>query len=112
MRIKKIATAFTLKCVLREETNQKSIKKFIGFLGFSPLLLPADRANFFNSIEQQLRSPMAKGILMIIFLGLAIFVWKNLDRWKEILMTVLAIAIGSAVFFNAPALANGFLSIF
>ncbi len=77
-------------------------RKLIAFLGFSPLLLQADMTTFFNSIEQQLTSPTAKGILMVIFLGLAIFIWKNLDRWKEILMTVLAIAIGAAIFFKPP----------
>ncbi|WP_208358623.1 TrbC/VirB2 family protein [Helicobacter pylori] len=84
----------------------RHFRKLIAFLGFSPLLLQADMTTFFNSIEQQLTSPTAKGILMVIFLGLAIF------RWKEILMTVLAIAIGAAIFFKAPALANWFMSIF
>ncbi|EJB33062.1 TrbC/VirB2 family protein [Helicobacter pylori] len=88
----------------------RHFRKLIAFLGFSPLLLQADMTTFFNSIEQQLTSPTAKGILMVIFLGLAIFIWKNLDRWKEILMTVLAIAIGAAIFFKAPALANWFMT--
>ncbi|MGN8377366.1 TrbC/VirB2 family protein [Helicobacter pylori] len=90
----------------------RHFRKLIAFLGFSPLLLQADMTTFFNSIEQQLQSPTGKGILMIIFIAIGIFVWKNLDRWKEILMTVLAIAIGAAIFFKAPALANWFMSIF
>ncbi len=61
----------------------RHFRKLIAFLGFSPLLLQADMTTFFNSIEQQLTSPTAKGILMVIFLGLAIFIWKNLDEMER-----------------------------
>ncbi|GAA8970481.1 hypothetical protein HpSP84_05450 [Helicobacter pylori] len=37
---------------------------------------------FFNALEAQLKSPIAKGILMVIFIGIAIYVWRNLDRWN------------------------------
>ncbi|AFI04867.1 TrbC/VirB2 family protein [Helicobacter cetorum] len=84
----------------------KHFRKLIVFLGFSPLLLQADLTTFFNSLEQQLQSPTGKGILMIIFIAVGIFVWKNLDRWKEILMTVLAVVLGALIFFKAPALAQ------
>lgn len=49
---------------------------------------------FFNALEAQLKSPIAKGILMVIFIGIAIYVWRNLDRWKEILFTILGVVFG------------------
>ncbi|MGL2474407.1 TrbC/VirB2 family protein [Helicobacter pylori] len=88
----------------------RHFRKLIAFLGFLPLLLQADITTFFNSIEQQLTSPTAKGILMVIFLGLAIFIWKNLDRWKEILLTILGVVLGTLIFFKAPNLAQWFMT--
>lgn len=55
---------------------------------------------------------MVKGILMVIFLGFVIFIWKNLDRWKEILMIVFVIVIGVVIFFKVLVLVNWFMSIF
>lgn len=48
---------------------------------------------FFNALEAQLKSPIAKGILMVIFIGIAIYVWRNLgpverdfihDPWRGV----------------------------
>ncbi len=58
--------------------------------------------NLQNAIQSWLSSGSAKLILTIIFIGIGIFVWKNLDRWKEILLTVLGVVLGSLVFFGAP----------
>ncbi|GAA8749171.1 TrbC/VirB2 family protein [Helicobacter pylori] len=88
----------------------RHFRKLIAFLGFSPLLLQADITTFFNSIEQQLQSPTGKGILMIIFIAIGIFVWKNLDRWKEILLTILGVVLGTLIFFKAPNLAQWFMT--
>ncbi|WQT63632.1 TrbC/VirB2 family protein [Helicobacter pylori] len=88
----------------------RHFRKLIAFLGFSPLLLQADITTFFNSIEQQLQSPIGKGILMITFIAIGIFVWKNLDRWKEILLTILGTVLGTLIFFKAPALAQWFMT--
>ncbi|AFI03355.1 TrbC/VirB2 family protein [Helicobacter cetorum] len=67
---------------------------------------------FFNALESQLKSPTAKGILMVIFIGIAIYVWRNLDRWKEILFTILGVVLGIFLFFKAPSLANWFMGVF
>ncbi|WP_104748316.1 TrbC/VirB2 family protein [Helicobacter cetorum] len=67
---------------------------------------------FFNALESQLKSPIAKGILMVIFIGIAIYVWRNLDRWKEILFTILGVVFGIFLFFKAPSLASWFMGIF
>ncbi|EJC39777.1 comB2 competence protein [Helicobacter pylori Hp P-28b] len=49
---------------------------------------------------------------MVIFIGIAIYVWRNLDRWKEILFTILGVVFGIFLFFKAPSLANWFMGIF
>lgn len=56
----------------------RHFRKLIAFLGFSPLLLQADMTTFFNSIEQQLTSPTAKGILMVIFFRTCYFYMEKL----------------------------------
>ncbi|MFC3847620.1 TrbC/VirB2 family protein [Helicobacter baculiformis] len=65
-----------------------------------------------NAIQTWLSSGKAKLILTIIFIGIGIFVWKNLDRWKEILLTVIGVILGSLIFFGAPKLSDWFLQIF
>ncbi|WP_430734156.1 TrbC/VirB2 family protein [Helicobacter suis] len=68
--------------------------------------------NLQNAIQSWLSSGSAKLILTIIFIGIGIFVWKNLDRWKEILLTVLGVVLGSLVFFGAAiCLVNANFSI-
>ncbi|GAA8006069.1 TrbC/VirB2 family protein [Helicobacter pylori] len=75
-------------------------------------LFAEELEGFFNALEAQLKSPIAKGILMVIFIGIAIYVWRNLDRWKEILFTILGVVFGIFLFFKAPSLANWFMGIF
>ncbi|CCB80682.1 putative protein [Helicobacter bizzozeronii CIII-1] len=65
-----------------------------------------------NAIQTWLSSGKAKLILTIIFIGIGIFVWKNLDRWKEILLTVIGVVLGSLIFFGAPKLSDWFVQIF
>ncbi|WP_073161668.1 TrbC/VirB2 family protein [Helicobacter suis] len=68
--------------------------------------------SFFQAIEEQLQSNTAKGILMVIFIGIAFYVWRNLDRWRDILFTVLGVVLGIMLFFKAPALASWFMGLF
>ncbi|BCZ19898.1 ComB2 competence protein [Helicobacter sp. NHP19-012] len=68
--------------------------------------------NFFKAIEAQLQSNTAKGILMLIFIGIAFYVWRNLDRWRDILFTILGVVLGIMLFFKAPALASWFMGLF
>ncbi len=68
--------------------------------------------NLQNAIQSWLSSGSAKLILTIIFIGIGIFVWKNLDRWKEILLTVLGVVLDSLVFFGAPKLSAWLMQIF
>ncbi|WP_121022043.1 TrbC/VirB2 family protein [Helicobacter vulpis] len=68
--------------------------------------------DFFNAIEAQLKSNTAKGILMLIFIGIAFYVWRNLDRWREIFFTILGVVLGIMLFFKAPALASWFMGLF
>ncbi|WP_104686808.1 TrbC/VirB2 family protein [Helicobacter felis] len=67
---------------------------------------------FFNAIEEQLKSNTARGILMLIFIGIAFYVWRNLDRWREIFFTILGVVLGIMLFFKAPALASWFMGLF
>ncbi|WP_324728445.1 TrbC/VirB2 family protein [Helicobacter cynogastricus] len=67
---------------------------------------------FFSAIEAQLKSNTAKGILMLIFIGIAFYVWRNLDRWREIFFTILGVVLGIMLFFKAPALASWFMELF
>ncbi|GMT38761.1 ComB2 competence protein [Helicobacter bizzozeronii] len=87
--------------------------RFWGFwvLGCS-WLLAQGADNFFNAIETQLKSNTAKGILMLIFIGIAFYVWRNLDRWREIFFTILGVVLGIVLFFKAPALASWFMGLF
>ncbi|WP_163566099.1 TrbC/VirB2 family protein [Helicobacter suis] len=68
--------------------------------------------NLQNAIQSWLSSGSAKLILTIIFIGIGIFVWKNLDRWKEILLTVLGVVLGCLIFFGAPKLSTWLMQIF
>ncbi|WP_120952998.1 TrbC/VirB2 family protein [Helicobacter sp. L8] len=68
--------------------------------------------DFFSAIEAQLKSNTAKGILMLIFIGIAFYVWRNLDRWREIFFTILGVVLGIMLFFKAPALASWFMGLF
>ncbi|BDQ27100.1 TrbC/VirB2 family protein [Helicobacter heilmannii] len=68
--------------------------------------------HFFKAIEAQLQSSTAKGILMLIFIGIAFYVWRNLDRWRDILFTILGVVLGIMLFFKAPALASWFMGLF
>lgn len=68
--------------------------------------------SFFQAIEEQLQSNTAKGILMVIFIGIAFYVWRNLDRWRDILFTALGVVLGIMLFFKAPALASWFMGLF
>ncbi|MFC3848052.1 TrbC/VirB2 family protein [Helicobacter baculiformis] len=76
------------------------------------VLLAQGAESFFNAIEAQLKSNTAKGILMLIFIGIAFYVWRNLDRWREIFFTLLSVVLGIMLFFKAPALASWFMELF
>nr|WP_247598006.1 TrbC/VirB2 family protein [Helicobacter bizzozeronii] len=65
-----------------------------------------------NAIQTWLSSGKAKLILTIIFIGIGIYVWKNLDRWKEILLVVIGVILGSLLFFGAPKLSGWFITLF
>ncbi|WP_104753675.1 TrbC/VirB2 family protein [Helicobacter salomonis] len=76
------------------------------------MVLAQGAEGFFGAIEAQLKSNTAKGILMLIFIGIAFYVWRNLDRWREIFFTILGVVLGIMLFFKAPALASWFMELF
>ncbi|WP_163498958.1 TrbC/VirB2 family protein [Helicobacter suis] len=82
------------------------------FCAVFALLRAEGSDSFFQAIEEQLQSNTAKGILMVIFIGIAFYVWRNLDRWRDILFTVLGVVLGIMLFFKAPALASWFMGLF
>ncbi|WP_040499278.1 TrbC/VirB2 family protein [Helicobacter suis] len=84
----------------------------MGFCVVFALLRAEGSDSFFQAIEEQLQSNTAKGILMVIFIGIAFYVWRNLDRWRDILFTVLGVVLGIMLFFKAPALASWFMGLF
>ncbi|WP_235852189.1 TrbC/VirB2 family protein [Helicobacter mehlei] len=87
--------------------------RFWGFWVIScSWLLAQGTDSFFSAIEAQLKSNTAKGILMLIFIGIAFYVWRNLDRWREIFFTILGVVLGIVLFFKAPALASWFMGLF
>lgn len=49
---------------------------------------------------------------MVIFIGIVIYVWRNLDWWKEILFMIFGVVFGIFLFFKVLSLVNWFMGIF
>lgn len=55
-----------------------------------------------------LEGGIAKSIAGIIFVGLGIYVLRNLERWKEILLNVIATIVAITLILNARTIAGMF----
>lgn len=74
----------------------------------SSLALGADLDTILQKIFTFTQSTTSKSVVALIFIGLAIYIWKNLERWKEWGLNVAGIIIGLVLYLNAQTVAGWF----
>lgn len=105
---KKIATKKSEGAKTFKERMSMKAKMFLAFLFSQSFVFGADIEALLEKVFSFLESGTAKSLVAIAFIGLGIYVLRNMERWKEILLNVIAIVVGLLTLLNARTLAGWF----
>lgn len=89
-------------------TNKVALRLFIVLMMGMSSVFGADMDTILEKFFTFTQSTTSKSIVGLIVLGLAVYIWKNLDRWNEWGWKVGGIVIALFLWLNARTVAGWF----